>query len=63
MVDTHSGAPGLPVARHADQGAKNANVHAPVPDLKAAEETAVHWDELQKQRRVTRKDALVRTVT
>jgi len=55
-VDTRSGAPGLPVAGHAQEELSNALVHAPVPVPKTEEETAVNWDELKKQGHATHKD-------
>ena len=58
-VDTRSGAPGLPVAGHAQEELSNALVHAPVPVPKMEEETAVNWDELKKQGHVTHKDVQV----
>jgi len=43
-VDIRSGAPGLPVTRHAQEELRNALVHAPVPVPKTVEKTAVYWD-------------------
>ena len=40
-VDTRSGAPGLPVAGHVQEELSNDLVHAPVPEPKTEEETAV----------------------
>ena len=58
-MDTRSGVPGLPVVGHAQGELSNDLVHAPVPDPKTEEETALDWDELENQGHVTPKDVQV----